>query len=112
MSPCNLLSTTIGDQIRLATDFNSKVIGVALKDSAAILPAGRSANAAYWYDTKAGKFVTSTYYMPQLPKWVDKFNGKIKIKPGTDPKMLPEGATMTFDLAKATVKNEQHGKGK
>lgn len=112
MSPCNLLSTTIGDQIRLATDFNSKVIGVALKDRAAILPAGRSANAAYWYDTKAGKFVTSTYYMPQLPKWVNKFNGKIKIKPGTDPKMLPEGATMTFDLAEATVKNEQLGKGK
>lgn len=109
MSPVNLLSTTIGDQLRLATDFRSKVIGVALKDRAAILPAGRSANAAYWYDVKAGKFVTSTYYMTELPKWVEKFNSGITIKPGTDPKMLAEGATLTFNLAEATVKNENLG---
>ena len=51
MSPRNLLSTTIGDQIRMHTDFESKVIGVSYKDRAAILPAGRSANAAYWLDS-------------------------------------------------------------
>ena len=112
MSPCNLLSTTIGDQIRLFSDFNSKVIGVALKDRAAILPAGRSANAAYWYDVKAGRFVTSTYYMKELPKWVDKFNKSNKIKPGVDPKSIPDGTTLTFDMAEAAVKNEGLGKGK
>ena len=55
MSPHRLLTTTIGDELRLATDFRSKVIGVALKDRAAILPAGHSANAAYWWDTSAGQ---------------------------------------------------------
>lgn len=111
MSPANLLSTTIGDQLRLATDFKSKVIGVALKDRAAILPAGRSANAAYWYDVKGGKFVSSTYYMDRLPQWVESFNKDIKIKPGTDPKMMAEGATLTFDMAEAAVRNEKLGKG-
>ena len=61
MSPVNLLSTTIGDQLRLHTDFRSKVIGVSYKDRAAILPAGRSGNAAYWLDTKNRQFITSTY---------------------------------------------------
>ena len=61
MSPRNLLASTIGDELKLATDFKSKVIGVALKDRAAILPAGHSADAAYWWDTSAGHFVTSTY---------------------------------------------------
>ena len=62
MSPRNLLSTTIGDQLRMHTDFRSKVIGVSYKDRAAILPAGRSANAAYWLDTKNVCFISSTYY--------------------------------------------------
>jgi hypothetical protein len=60
MSPRNMLSTTIGDQLRLHTDFQSKVVGVSYKDRAAILPAGHSANAAYWLDTKNGQFITST----------------------------------------------------
>lgn len=54
MSPRNLLVTTIGDELRLATNFHNKVIGVALKDRGAILPAGHSANAAFWYDDKTG----------------------------------------------------------
>src|ERR1700744_5409981 len=74
MSPHNLLVTTIGDELRLATNFKSKVIGIALKDRAAILPAGHSANAAYWYDGKSGNWITSTYYMDSLPAWVSKFN--------------------------------------
>ena len=73
MSPHRLLTTTIGDQLKLATNFRSKVIGVSLKDRAAILPAGHSADAAYWWDTSAGHFVTSTYYMDKLPAWVEKF---------------------------------------
>jgi len=73
MSPRNMYSTTIGDELRLATNFQSKVIGIALKDRGAILPAGHSATAAYWYDY-AGKFITSSYYMKELPAWVQAFN--------------------------------------
>jgi len=74
MSPRNMLTTTITDELRLATNFKSKVIGVAIKDRGAILPAGHSANAAYWYDSQTGNFITSTYYMDALPVWVQNFN--------------------------------------
>lgn len=74
MSPRNLWVTTIGDELRLSTNFKSKVIGVAIKDRASILPSGHTANAAYWYDDKSGNWITSTYYMEQLPKWVTDFN--------------------------------------
>ena len=76
MSPENLWATTITDELRLSTNFKSKVIGIAIKDRGAILPAGHSANAAYWYDDKGGKWITSTYYMPNLPQWVKEFNQK------------------------------------
>ena len=75
-SPRNLLTTTICDELRLATNFKSKVIGIALKDRGGILPAGHSANAAYWYDTKTGDWITSTYYMKELPAWVKTFNAE------------------------------------
>lgn len=74
MSPRNLWVTTIGDELRLATNNRSKVIGVALKDRASILPAGHHANGAFWFDDKSGKFITSTFYMDKLPEWVNKFN--------------------------------------
>lgn len=76
MSPRNLLVTTICDELRLATNFKSKVIGVAIKDRGGILPAGHSANAAYWYDNTNGNWITSTYYMNELPKWVTDFNNQ------------------------------------
>jgi predicted AlkP superfamily pyrophosphatase or phosphodiesterase len=76
MSPKNMLTTTVADELRLATNFRSKVVGVAIKDRGAILPAGHSANAAYWYDSKTGDFVTSTWYMNDLPKWVKDFNAQ------------------------------------
>ncbi|MFP5042722.1 alkaline phosphatase PafA [Parasediminibacterium sp. JCM 36343] len=75
-SPRNMLVTTIGDEIRLATNFRSKVIGVALKDRGSILPAGHKANAAYWYDVTTGNWITSTYYMNDLPQWAKAFNAK------------------------------------
>ena len=75
-SPHNMLVTTITDQLRLATNFRGKVIGVALKDRAAILPAGHAANAAYWMDSKSTNFISSTYYMDELPKWVRHFNNQ------------------------------------
>ncbi len=74
MSPKNLWATTVTDELRLATNFKSKVIGIALKDRGAILPGGHSANAAYWYDGAEGKWITSTYYMKELPVWVNDFN--------------------------------------
>jgi predicted AlkP superfamily pyrophosphatase or phosphodiesterase len=74
MSPRNLLVTTVTDELRLATNFRSKVIGIALKDRGGILPAGHTANAAYWFDDKSGNWITSTYYMKDLPQWAKDFN--------------------------------------
>lgn len=74
MSPKNLKVTTITDQLKYATNFRSKVIGVALKDRGSILPAGHAADAAYWFDSKSGNWITSTYYMERLPQWVEKYN--------------------------------------
>jgi predicted AlkP superfamily pyrophosphatase or phosphodiesterase len=76
MSPVNMLTSTITDELRISSNFKSKVIGIALKDRGAILPAGHAANAAYWYDGTSGNFVTSTYYMNDLPTWVKKFNAR------------------------------------
>ena len=78
MSPKNMLTTTICDELKLATNFRSKVIGVAIKDRGAILPAGHSADAAYWYDSKTGSFISSTYYFNELPKWTQDFNASNK----------------------------------
>ena len=75
MSPRNLLTTTIGDELRLATNFKSKVISIALKDRGSILPGGHLANAAYWFDD-SGNWITSSYYMNELPAWVSSFNNK------------------------------------
>lgn len=159
MSPRNMLVTTIGDEIRLATNFRSKVIGVALKDRGSILPAGHSATAAYWYDVNSGNWITSTYYMNELPKWAADFNANKVVdkyyekdwntlypintytqstadeksyesKPlGAEQKgfpynlkqyatknysyiaSTPYGNSMTFDMAKAALDNEQLGKG-
>lgn len=74
MSPRNLKTTTICDELRLATNFKSKTIGIALKDRGAILPAGHTANAAYWFDGGTGKWVSSSYYMTDLPQWVQRYN--------------------------------------
>ncbi|MEO5647603.1 MAG: alkaline phosphatase PafA [Chitinophagaceae bacterium] len=75
-SPRNLLTTTITDELRLATNFQSKVIGIAIKDRGSILPAGHTANAAYWYDSNSGDWISSTYYMSELPKWLVDFNAQ------------------------------------
>jgi len=76
MSPKNLWSSTISDELRLSTNFRSKVIGIALKDRGAILPAGHSANGAYWFDNQSGGLVTSSFYMQDLPRWLQHFNNK------------------------------------
>ena len=75
-SPINLTATTITDELRLRSKFKSKVVSISIKDRAAILPGGKSANAAYWYnwDSSPGYFVSSSFYMKKVPKWVAKFN--------------------------------------
>ena len=75
-SPHYLMGTTLGDEMRLASGLQSKVIGISLKDRAAILPGGLMANAAYWYRASSGRFVSSTYYMQALPPWVVEFNAQ------------------------------------
>ncbi len=73
MSPKNLLSTTLGDELKLSSP-KSKVIGLALKDRSAILPAGHSADAAYWIDETSGDFISSSWYLNDLPRWLKNFN--------------------------------------
>jgi predicted AlkP superfamily pyrophosphatase or phosphodiesterase len=73
-APRRLMASTLGDELRLATNGRSKVIGISLKDRAAIMPAGRHANAAYWFSAETGSMQSSTYYFPELPPWVSKFN--------------------------------------
>ncbi|HKN73066.1 MAG TPA: alkaline phosphatase family protein [Terriglobales bacterium] len=74
-SPHNLLSDTLGDELKLATGGKARVFAISLKDRAAVLPAGFSGDAAYWIDPKSGDWITSTYYRPDLPEWVRNFNG-------------------------------------
>src|SRR3546814_1389519 len=74
MSPRNLLSSTITDQLRLASRKQSKVVGVALNDRGSILPAGHMPTAAYCFDSSNGSFITSTYYLTEFPQWAKKFN--------------------------------------
>src|ERR1700690_609105 len=73
-SPRNLMSDTLGDELKLATGGKGRVFAVSLKDRAAVLPAGFSGDGAYWVDAKSGDWITSTYYVSHLPDWVLNFN--------------------------------------
>jgi predicted AlkP superfamily pyrophosphatase or phosphodiesterase len=81
-SPRRLLVSTVGDELKLSaaapkgSDAAPRVIGLSLKDRSAVMPAGRGADAAYWLDTKSGAFVSSTYYMTDVPAWVKAFNDR------------------------------------
>lgn len=74
ISPRNLQVNTITDELKLATNFRSKVVGVSIKDRGAVLPAGHTPDGAYWYDSRTGEFMTSDFYMDELPKWIKDFN--------------------------------------
>ena len=75
MSPHRMVSTTFADENRLFTQLKGKTIGISVKDRGAILPAGHTANAAYWFNGRdEGSFISSTYYMNDLPEWVTDFN--------------------------------------
>ncbi len=111
-SPRNMLATTIGDELKQAFDFECKVMGIAIKDRASILPAGHSADAAYWWDSEVGHFVTSSYYMDRLPGWVEKFNRRHNTEPKFDLNTSNLGVTYTFRMAEAILENEKLGQGK
>jgi predicted AlkP superfamily pyrophosphatase or phosphodiesterase len=72
-SPNRLLQSTLGDEMKMSGK-GGKVIGVSIKDRAAILPSGHMADGAYWFDGKTGNFVSSTFYFDALPPWVAQFN--------------------------------------
>lgn len=76
LSPRNILTTTIGDEIRLSNFMQSKVFSVALDGKPAVLAGGHNPNAAYWFDAESGRWVTGSYYMDNLPVWVEEFNNK------------------------------------
>ena len=140
-SPHNLQTDTIGDELKLATGGKAKVYGIALKDRAAILPVGFSADAAFFLDPQSGAFVTSSYYMPQAPAWLVQFNaGKTResylnlevkdaagrVLRSTAPTKnakgneasyyelvgpTPWGNDYTVDIAKQVIDNEHLGSG-
>ncbi len=129
MSPHRMKTTTVTDQNRLHTQGKGKTIGIAIKDRGAILPAGHTANAAYWFTGKdEGKWITSTYYRKDLPNWVKDFNTSDKaesyfkewntlydietyVESGADLNTFEAGykgketATFPYDLAKLKDQN-------
>jgi len=137
-SPHNLLTDTIGDELKLATLGKARVYGIALKDRAAILPIGFSADAAFWIDHDSGAWLTSTYYAKQAPAWLLKFNGehradkylnlewkdangKVLRSTAVDPNgkhdfynavgKTPYAGEYTFELARELVDSEKLGTG-
>jgi arylsulfatase A-like enzyme len=100
-SPLNLRATTLGDELRLATNGRARVYGISLKDRAAILPAGQSANGAFWIDQVSGRFTTSTYYMQHLPEWATAFNTGGRIQQA-EKEANVEGTTQFYELVGRT----------
>lgn len=94
MSPKNLLVTTIGDELKLNTNQQAKVFAVSLKDRSSILPAGHSANGAFWFDGSNGKFISSSHYMNELPAWLNEFNNLELAK-----KYLSQGWNTLYPIA-------------
>jgi predicted AlkP superfamily pyrophosphatase or phosphodiesterase len=133
-SPRRLLAPTVGDVLKRTG--KSRVISISLKDRSAILPGGRASDAAYWYDTKTGNVVSSSYYMKELPAWVVEFNTRrlvdqyagrdwtplgngpplVRLPPG-GPEYFnrltasPFGNELLVELAQAAVRAEKLGRG-
>ncbi len=101
-SPRSLRATTLGDELRLATQGKTKVYGISLKDRAAILPAGQSANGAFWIDPASGQFTTSTYYMEHLPGWAAAFNAGGRRAQAEREANVDEKTTEFYDLVGRT----------
>lgn len=100
-SPLNLRATTLGDELRLATNGKARVFGISLKDRASILPSGQTANGAYWIDQDSGSFTTSTYYMEHLPEWATTFNASGRREQAAK-EANAEGTTQFYELVGRT----------
>lgn len=74
-SPWRLQVSTVADELKIQAG-DSHVIGVSIKDRSAILPAGHTADGAYWYDSDSNHWVTSSYYRAELPEWVQAVNAR------------------------------------
>src|ERR1700733_10617509 len=121
-SPRNELASTLGDEVVLATKGQTKLFGISMKDRAAILTSGHASNGAFWLDHASGKFVTSTYWEPQLPAWAQAFNASGRAdqamheagaSPGRfyeDVGKSPASISYLLDFAKSLVAGEQLGR--
>ena len=121
-SPRNELASTIGDEVVLGTRGEAKLFGVSLKDRAAILTSGHASTGAFWIDHDTGKFESSTYWGPQLPQWVNKFNSNGRIEQARKEAGVAEGSfydlvgakpaavSYELDFAKALVEAEGLGR--
>jgi len=127
-SPQNLLVSTLGDEIKIAGQGKNRVIGISFKDYSGILASGRMADGVYWFDDKTGNFVTSSYYMAELPAWVKKLNEAkradsykgvewlgTKLAAETGPKLYgmlritPFANELIEEMAEAAIKGEKLG---
>jgi predicted AlkP superfamily pyrophosphatase or phosphodiesterase len=97
MSPKNMFTSTITDQLKMAQNYKSKTIAIALKDRGSILPGGHTADAAYWYDSADGYWITSSFYTKELPTWVQKFNLE-----GRPQKYINQGWNTLYPIATYT----------
>jgi len=121
-SPHREAASTLGDELELATQGRAKVFGVSFKDRAAILTSGHATKGAFWTDHESGAFITSTYWMPELPGWAKAFNASDERAKARQAAGVPTGnfyeevgqkpaaVQYTMDFTKALVKNENLGK--
>ena len=117
-SPKNLIGTTVGDELKNSSP-KSKVISISLKDRSAILMGGHRADLALWFDQDARGWVTSRYYAPDLPGWVQKINLKLQqTEFKKSPKVIdieaaprPLGIDMTVSMVQEALRAYSLGKG-
>lgn len=121
-SPSNELASTLGDEVVLGTGGKARLFGVSLKDRAAILTSGHASQGAYWIDHATGKWETSTYWMKELPGWVQRFNAGPEVAQARRDSHLetgdfyervgatPAAVRYELDFTKALVDAEKLGK--
>jgi Type I phosphodiesterase / nucleotide pyrophosphatase len=105
-SPRNLLTDTLGDELKLATGGKARVFAVSLKDRAAVLPAGFSGDGAYWIDGKSGDWISSNYYRAELPEWVRNFNGNHRAEKYFNREWKDSDGTVLGSTARGNEKNK------
>ncbi len=121
-SPRNELSSTLGDEVKLATRGQSKLFGISLKDRAAILTSGHASDGAFWLDHASGHFVSSSYWGAQLPGWALTFNKSGRTEKAAeesharkdhfydDAGASPASVSYLLDFAQALIAGEEMGR--